>query len=57
MWVPQSTIVGGQSAEQKDNNGDGFVCQKVDNDEPVKDNNNPLAPSTNPDDYTDNILP
>jgi hypothetical protein len=56
MWVPQSTIIGGPAAEQKDNNGDTVVCQKVDNDQPVKDNNNP-PPSSNPDDYVDNILP
>jgi hypothetical protein len=57
-WIPQSTIVAPASAE-KDNNGDTLVCQKIDNPEPVKDNNNPLQsplPSLNPNDYTDNIV-
>ena len=57
-WVPQSTIAAPASAA-KDNNNDMLVCQKVDNEEPVKDNNNPLQsplPSLNPDDYTDNIV-
>ena len=58
MWIPQSTVAAPASAE-KDNNGDTLVCQKVDNEEPVKDNNNPLqdpVPSLNPEDYTDNII-
>ncbi|MDQ3935232.1 MAG: hypothetical protein M3340_11460 [Actinomycetota bacterium] len=37
----------------KDTNEDGFVCQKIDPDEPVKDNNNP----PDDDDFIDNIYP
>ena len=47
------------SAASKDHNGDTFVCMKMTdgNGDPIyKDNNNPPGPSSNPDDYVDNLI-
>jgi hypothetical protein len=51
-WMLTSTVIA-PSAASKDNNGDTLVCQKREGQ--YKDNNNPMPPSNNPDDYVDAI--
>ena len=48
QWVLVPTAIAPDPS--KDNNGDGLVCQKVDPDNPSKDNNNP-------EDWIDNNFP
>jgi hypothetical protein len=51
-WSLTSIFVAPAAAD-KDNNGDTLVCQKRVGQ--YKDNNNPMPPSDNPDDYVDNL--
>lgn len=52
-WTLTSTVIA-PAAASKDNNGDTLVCQKRAGQ--YKDNNNPMPPSSNPDDYVDDIV-
>jgi hypothetical protein len=51
-------IVVAPAATSKDHNHDTLVCMKMNGSgDPVyKDNNNPPEPSSNPEDYVDNII-